>query len=117
MKSEYSEHFNIGKNVSFDNEQSTIINEDVLTTCAIEKESIDLIVTSRPYNVDIKYNSNGDALSYTDYLIYCIFVKLMLALQNNLRCGVCYAILFLWTMFVGPGFVPQSRFSTRKKLK
>ena len=35
----------------------------MLTTRAIEKDSIDLIVTSPPYNVDIKYNSNDDALS------------------------------------------------------
>ncbi|MDE0315868.1 MAG: site-specific DNA-methyltransferase [Candidatus Poribacteria bacterium] len=54
----------------FSNEQLTIINEDVLTTRAIEKESIDLIVTSPPYNVDIKYNSNDDALSYADYLTF-----------------------------------------------
>ena len=51
-------------------EQFTIINESVLTTSAIEKESIDLIVTSPPYNVDIKYNSNDDALSYADYLAF-----------------------------------------------
>ena len=54
----------------FGNEQLAIINEDVLMTNAIEKESIDLIVTSPPYNVDIKYNSNDDALSYTDYLTF-----------------------------------------------
>ncbi len=54
----------------FDNEQSTIINEDVLTTCAIEKDSIDLIVTSPPYNVDIKYNSNDGVISYTNYLFW-----------------------------------------------
>ena len=56
--------------MSFSDEQSTIINEDVLTTRAIEKDSIDLIVTSPPYNVDIKYNSNDDARSYTDYLFW-----------------------------------------------
>ena len=95
MKSEYSEHFNIGKNVSFDNKQSTIINEDVLMPRVVEKDSIDLIVTSPPYNVDIKYNSNDDGLSYADYLTYGIFGKLMFALQNNLRCGVCYAMLIL----------------------
>ena len=54
----------------FVNEQFAIINEDVLTTRAIEKDSIDLIVTSPPYNVDIKYSSNNDALSYTDYLTF-----------------------------------------------
>ena len=54
----------------FTNEQFTIINENVLTTHAIKKDSIDLIVTSPPYNVDIKYNSNADDLSYTDYLSF-----------------------------------------------
>lgn len=54
----------------FTDEQFTIINENVLTTRAIEENSIDLIVTSPPYNVDIKYNSNDDDLSYTDYLTF-----------------------------------------------
>ena len=54
----------------FSDEQSTIINEDVLTTRAIEKDSIDLIVTLQPYNVDIKYNSNEGARFYTDYLFW-----------------------------------------------
>jgi site-specific DNA-methyltransferase (adenine-specific) len=47
-----------------------IINRSVLTTRAVKKESIDLIVTSPPYNVDIDYNSNDDALSYEDYLLF-----------------------------------------------
>jgi len=46
----------------------TIINEDVLKTQAIEKGSIDLIVTSPPYNVDISYSSHNDKMSYGDYL-------------------------------------------------
>ena len=54
----------------FTDEQFTIINENVLTTRAIKKDSIDLIVTSPPYNVDIKYDSNDDALSYPDYLAF-----------------------------------------------
>lgn len=45
-----------------------IVNRNVLTTRAVKKESIDLIVTSPPYNVDIEYNSNDDALSYSEYL-------------------------------------------------
>lgn len=45
-----------------------IINDDVLTTNEIEKDSIDLIVTSPPYNVDIKYNSHNDQISYPEYL-------------------------------------------------
>ena len=34
----------------------------------IQRESIDLIVTSPPYNVGIEYNSHNDALSYKSYL-------------------------------------------------
>ena len=45
-----------------------IFNENVTTTEAVEKNSIDLIVTSPPYNVDIKYNSHDDKISYEDYL-------------------------------------------------
>ncbi len=33
-----------------------------------EKEFVDLIVTSPPYNVGIDYNSNDDEMSYADYL-------------------------------------------------
>jgi site-specific DNA-methyltransferase (adenine-specific) len=45
-----------------------IFNDDVIKTEAIEKDSADLIVTSPPYNVDIKYNSHNDKISYEDYL-------------------------------------------------
>jgi len=45
-----------------------IVNGDVLKTTAIKNNSIDLIVTSPPYNVDIKYNSHNDKLSYNAYL-------------------------------------------------
>jgi site-specific DNA-methyltransferase (adenine-specific) len=56
------------KKFFFQEQDSTIINDDVLTTSAIEADSIDLIVTSPPYNVDIKYNSHKDDVSYSDYL-------------------------------------------------
>ncbi len=46
----------------------TIINDDVLTTSLIAPASIDLIVTSPPYNVDIQYNSHKDDVSYAAYL-------------------------------------------------
>ena len=54
----------------FSNEHFKIINGNVLRTRAVKRDSIDLIVTSPPYNVDIDYNSNDDALSYEDYLIF-----------------------------------------------
>ena len=46
----------------------TIINDDVLYTENVQDDSIDLIITSPPYNVDIKYNSHKDDISYHDYL-------------------------------------------------
>lgn len=52
------------------NGQGYIYNEDVLTTEAIPHASIDLIVTSPPYNVDISYNSHDDNVSYGEYLAF-----------------------------------------------
>jgi len=45
-----------------------IFNEDILKTEAIENNSIDLIVTSPPYNVDIKYETYDDKIPYDKYL-------------------------------------------------
>lgn len=47
-----------------------IYNDDILDIDAIENNSIDLIVTSPPYNVDIKYNSHDDTMSYDNYLSF-----------------------------------------------
>ena len=58
----------MGGKVFFENNGLKIIQDDVLTTDFIEKSSIDLIVTSPPYNVDIKYNSHNDEVSYPEYL-------------------------------------------------
>jgi len=38
-----------------------------VTTDAIERNSVDLTVTSPPYNVDIKYNSYDDSIPYEKY--------------------------------------------------
>jgi len=46
----------------------TILNDDILKTSAIEPGSVDLVVTSPPYNVDIQYESHKDDVSYGDYL-------------------------------------------------
>lgn len=54
--------------VFFETNNLKIINDDILTTEEISPNSIDLIVTSPPYNVDIKYNSHKDGLSHIDYL-------------------------------------------------
>ncbi len=48
----------------------TILNDDILTTTAIEAETVDLIVTSPPYNVDIQYGSHKDDVSYAEYLTF-----------------------------------------------
>ena len=44
-----------------------IINDDFLCV-DIPKNSIDLIVTSPPYNVGIEYNEHNDDMSYNEYL-------------------------------------------------
>lgn len=59
----------IGK-IILENENLKIINDDVLTTRKIIPGSVDLIVTSPPYNVEINYNSHDDKLSYQDYLSF-----------------------------------------------
>ena len=45
-----------------------IYNDDILKITSIPESSINLIVTSPPYNVDIHYNSNQDDLPYKEYL-------------------------------------------------
>ena len=55
-------------NVFLNHDKVKIIKDDILLTDEIPKESIDLIVTSPPYNVDIKYNSHNDQLTYEKYL-------------------------------------------------
>ena len=52
----------------FTAEDIAIYNGDILTLCNIPKSSVDLIITSPPYNVDIHYDSHADDLSYDDYL-------------------------------------------------
>ena len=45
-----------------------IYNDDILSTELVKDETIDLIVTSPPYNVDIQYNNYDDEITYNDYL-------------------------------------------------
>ena len=45
-----------------------IINENTLTTDMVDDCSVDLVVTSPPYNVGIEYSSNEDELEYAEYL-------------------------------------------------
>jgi len=54
--------------IYYEDEYLRILNDDVIKTKLVENESIDLVVTSPPYNVDIEYNSHKDDLSYDEYL-------------------------------------------------
>jgi site-specific DNA-methyltransferase (adenine-specific) len=45
-----------------------IYNEDILKFQAIGKGSVDLIVTSPPYDVDVKYQNYDDNLPYDEYI-------------------------------------------------
>lgn len=49
-------------------ETITIINGDFLKVSSIQEETIDLIVTSPSYNIDVKYESYDDSLPYEKYL-------------------------------------------------
>ncbi len=56
--------------------KSLLLNGDVLQENLFDKEYFDLIITSPPYNVDIKYNSHNDDLSYDEYLEFSeIWIK------------------------------------------
>jgi len=59
---------NINKKLYFSVNDIKIYNDDFLTMNYMKKNSIDLIITSPPYNVDIKYNSYNDVTSYDIYL-------------------------------------------------
>ncbi len=53
-----------------DKERYTLLSGTILDISLIEAESIDLTVTSPPYNVGIDYNSNADSGDYSDYLSF-----------------------------------------------
>jgi len=52
----------------FDADNILIYKDDILKINSILNNSVDLIVTSPPYNVDIHYNSHSDNLAYSEYL-------------------------------------------------
>jgi len=54
----------------FQEDSIRIYNVDFLRTDYIKERTIDLIVTSPPYNVGIKYSSHDDQMSYEDYLSF-----------------------------------------------
>jgi site-specific DNA-methyltransferase (adenine-specific) len=55
-------------NLYFQADSVYIYHDDILTTECVEENSVDLIVTSPPYNVDIKYGSYDDDILYDVYL-------------------------------------------------
>ena len=55
------------KSLYFEFDNIKIYNHNIIES-TFEDKSVDLIVTSPPYNVDIQYSSNDDKLVYEDYL-------------------------------------------------
>jgi len=51
----------------FEFKNVAVYNEDIINTKAVEPSSIDLTVTSPPYNVDVKYGTYDDSISYDKY--------------------------------------------------
>lgn len=54
--------------IYFEEDKAKILLADTLTTRLVSDNSIDLIVTSPPYNLDICYKSCDDAQPYDTYL-------------------------------------------------
>lgn len=54
----------------FQEHSISIYNADFLKIGCIEEGTIDLVVTSPPYNVGINYSSHDDRMSYEDYLCF-----------------------------------------------
>lgn len=54
----------------FKNDRIRIVNDDVLATKQLKSGSVDLIVTSPPYNVDVRYGNHDDGGSYAEYLAF-----------------------------------------------
>lgn len=52
----------------YEKDQLRLYHNDFLTMRSIKPDSIDLIVTSPPYNLDISYKSFNDGLTYEEYL-------------------------------------------------
>lgn len=59
---------NMKGKIFFAHNNLKIINDDIFITDEIANDSVDLIVTSPPYNVDIRYNSHNDQVPYSEYL-------------------------------------------------
>lgn len=60
----------MGDKLFFHTDTLWIYNDDILATDCIPEDSIDLIITSPPYNVDIRYGVHDDKMTYEDYLVF-----------------------------------------------
>ena len=58
----------MGQGAFFRTDDLAIIDEDIFATKKVPAKSIDLVITSPPYNVDIKYTSHDDHVTYEEYL-------------------------------------------------
>ena len=58
----------ISDKVYFKLNEIVIYNDNILTTDILGNSTIDLIITSPPYNVDIQYDLHDDEMPYGDYL-------------------------------------------------
>jgi site-specific DNA-methyltransferase (adenine-specific) len=54
--------------IFFETRNARIIHNDLFKTESVPLDSIDLIVTSPPYNIDIPYATHDDKLQYKEYL-------------------------------------------------
>ena len=57
----------VEKDFFFDNGKTRIINDNTFSTKKVAAANVDLLITSPPYNVDIKYNSHNDQVTYKEY--------------------------------------------------
>lgn len=55
----------------FSFEDSCLYQASILNKQLLQKQSLDLIITSPPYNVGIEYHSNADSDDYKEYLEFC----------------------------------------------
>lgn len=55
----------------FAHKNISLYENSVLDSLLLAPQSVDLIITSPPYNVGIEYNSNDDTHEYESYLAFC----------------------------------------------
>lgn len=68
MNSKLSNVLNSNVKPFFTSNSIAIFCEDILKTKSTKNNSIDLIITSPPYDIDIKYESYDDSIPYDEYL-------------------------------------------------